>query len=175
MSDALERLNLSRSQLRMAMVPRLHPRPSTPRNLWIGKFVELPIVRAVNESVGSWWSSHPLRPVGTVAGEASKAIVNPIAQNSPVALVCIAALLGAAVAWSRPWRWVFRSALFAGLVPQLASRVLSSLPIESWMAMLGSVLSRAQTPSHAEKNSRIALGAATGASQNRSTPDLPIN
>lgn len=108
---------------------------------WLHRLGALPLIHAVVESVESWWSHHPLRPVGEMASEASSAVVKPIAQRNPFALVLVAALVGAGLAWSRPWRWIFRSALFAGLVPQLASRVASNLPIESWMAMLGSALS----------------------------------
>jgi hypothetical protein len=151
--DAIARIEASRTALRLAMMPTLpaptHRRP-TGEQSWLHKLGALPLVHAVVESVESWWSNHPLRPIGQVAGEASNAIIKPIAQSSPFMLMLVTALIGAGLAWSRPWRWAFRSALFAGLVPQLASRIVSSLPIESWMAMVGSVLA---TPRATQPNS----------------------
>ena len=144
MSLAVDRIESSRAQLRLAMTPAkpaLQQARSGENRSWLHRMGALPLVHAVSESITSWWSHHPLRPVGQVAGEASNAIVKPIAQRNPMALVLVAALVGAGLAWSRPWRWIFRSALFAGLVPQLVSRVVTNLPIESWMAMLGSALS----------------------------------
>lgn len=110
----------------------------------------LPLVNAVIESVTSWWSHHPMRPVAHIANEASNAVVKPIAQRNPWSLVLAAGVVGAGLAWTRPWRWLFRSALFAGLVPQLAARIASSLPIESWMSMVGASLSQ-QRPSRAAR------------------------
>jgi hypothetical protein len=100
-------------------------------------------ISAVAESVKAWWANHPLRPVASVAVEASDAVIQPLAERHPLALVGVAALAGASLVWSRPWRWALRSALFAGLVPQLAGRVVSSLPIESWINVLSSALSAA--------------------------------
>jgi hypothetical protein len=149
MSDAVERLELSRARLRAAMLPPpalTSERPARSGS-WFERIAELPTVRAVVESLESWWNHHPLRPVSHVAGEASQAIVKPFAARHPWTLVLTAAGVGATLAWARPWRWVFRSAVFAGLVPQLASRVASSLPIESWMAMAGSMLATPRAPS----------------------------
>lgn len=144
MNAARDRLEESRTRLRLAMSPP-PPAQTQPSNLgaqtWLHKLGAVPLVHAVLDSVGSWWSHHPLRPVAAMANEASNAVVKPVAQRNPMTLVVVAALVGAGLAWSRPWRWIFRSALFAGLVPQLASRVVSNLPIESWMTMMGSALS----------------------------------
>ena len=148
MSEARDRIETSRARLRLAMTPRAPDMPakhpsSSPS--WLDRLGALPLVHSVVDSVGSWWSHHPLRPITEVAGEASSAMVKPVAKRHPLALVAGAALVGAALAWTRPWRWVFRSALFAGLVPQLASRVVSHLPIEAWMTMVGSALSTGRT------------------------------
>ena len=59
-----------------------------------------------------------------------------------IGLMLVAGVAGAGLAWTRPWRWIFRSALFAGLVPQLVARFASSLPIESWMSMVGASMSQ---------------------------------
>ena len=144
MSEALARLEASRTRLRLAMLPPPAAEPSTSAphgESLLHKFSALPLVSAVTESVSAWWSHHPMRPVAHIATEASNAVVKPIAQRNPWALVLTAGVIGAGLAWTRPWRWIFRSALFAGLVPQLAARVASSLPIESWMSMVGAAVS----------------------------------
>ncbi|HWH80630.1 MAG TPA: hypothetical protein VNU71_00170 [Burkholderiaceae bacterium] len=142
MSVATLRVEASRQRLRLAMSPppqssvhRRAARTGTLEALWL-RWRSLPLVRDVVDSVASWWASHPLRPMGRVAGEASGAVVRPIAQRHPWWLMLGAAVIGAGLARARPWRWIFRSALFAGLAPQLAARVAANLPLESWLTML---------------------------------------
>ena len=74
--------------------------------------------------------------------------------------VLVAAAVGALLVWSRPWRWALRPALLAGLAPQFASRVVAKLPIESWMTLLDSALSKASgstTPSTRPEPARYRL------------------
>jgi len=152
-SEATDRIEASRARLKLAMSPpppALESGAGPQAQSWLHRLTDLPLVSAVIESVTSWWSHHPLRPVVSVANEASNAVVKPLADRNPLTLVLVAAVVGAGLAWTRPWRWIFRSALFAGLVPQLASRVVSSLPIESWMTMAGASLSRPQAASRPE-------------------------
>lgn len=143
MSVASDRIEVSRARLRLAMTPVAKATSKSSRRIqpWLQRIGDLPLVNSVVDSVGAWWTHHPLRPVTQVANEASNAVVRPIAQRNPLGLVAGAALIGAAFAWAKPWRWMFRSALFAGLLPQVATRIVSNLPIESWMSMLGSALS----------------------------------
>ena len=141
MSAATARIELSRERLRLAMDPPPEP-PSPPRahRPLIDRVLAWPILHDVLESVGHWWSSHPLRPVGLVAGEAADAVARPVAHRHPWLLVLGAAAVGGALAWGRPWRWLLRSTLFAGLAPQIAARVAGSLPIESWMTTVGAMM-----------------------------------
>ncbi len=124
--------------------------PETTRSWW-SRVSRIKTISAVAESVQAWWANHPLRPVASVAVEASDAVIQPLAGRHPLALVGIAALAGASLVWSRPWRWALRSALFAGLIPQLASRVVSSLPIESWINMVSSTLGTSSVPVRTHK------------------------
>lgn len=145
MTEALDRIEASRTRLRLAMMPPPAPAPgSTPprSESLLRRLGALPLLNAVIESVTAWWSHHPMRPVAHIANEASNAVVKPIAQRNPWSLMLVAGVAGAGLAWTRPWRWIFRSALFAGLVPQLVARVASSLPIESWMSMVGASMSQ---------------------------------
>ena len=117
--------------------------PKAASQTWHRRLRELPVIGLVADALGAWWSQNPLRPVALVAAEAANAVAKPLALRHPVALVLVAAAGGAALAWARPWRWALRSALFAGLAPQVASRVVANLPVESWLTLLGAALSRA--------------------------------
>jgi hypothetical protein len=77
-----------------------------------------------------------------MAGEAAEAVARPFALRHPWLLVIGSAAVGAALVSSRPWRWVLRSTLLAGLAPQLASRLARSLPIESWMSTVSAMMSK---------------------------------
>ena len=165
MTAALARLEASRVRLREAMRPAA-PTPSvngldaTDRS-WLQRLRELPVISLMVDALGGWWTQSPLRPVALVAAGATNALAKPLAQRHPMALMLVAGTVGAALAWARPWRWVLRSALFAGLVPQVASRVLAKLPIESWLTLLSAALPKADahayphdgsehTPGHAD-------------------------
>ena len=150
MIDAKDRLEATRARLRLAMVPP--PEPDRPRlannngQSLLHKALELPGIESVAHSVGAWWSHHPLRPMAQIANEASTAAIRPLAERSPYALVLTAGAIGMALVWSRPWRWIFRSAILAGLVPRLATRIVSRLPIESWISMVSAALRRSSGP-----------------------------
>jgi hypothetical protein len=96
----------------------------------------------VVEALSSWWSRHPpLRFAGIAAADTAKAMLQPVAQRNPWGLVLGALVAGGLFAWSRPWRWILKPALFLGLAPQVAARVLTHVPSGLWMA-LGSVWAR---------------------------------
>ena len=141
MTAATARIELSRERLRLAMNPP--PEPAAPRTERpvVDRLLAWPILHDVLDSVRQWWSSHPMRPVGLMASEATAAVVTPVAQRHPWLLMLGAAAVGAALVSARPWRWLLRSTLLAGLVPQVASRVARSLPIESWMTTVSAMMS----------------------------------
>jgi len=145
-ASASQRLDASRARLRAALMAIAHPppRPSLLDDIGLGDFKKhivdrlkaLPGAALVIETLEHWWSEHPLHTAGIVAEEASRKFVAPIARTNPYALVLGSVVVGAVFALSRPWRWLFRPALFVGLLPQLASQALKRMPIESWMQML---------------------------------------
>jgi hypothetical protein len=138
--NAVERIELSRARLRHAMLPPPAPQTdesATGPRAWLERLRDQPSIAIVIDALQSWWSHHPMRALVHVASEATNAVAKPIAQHNPVALVVAAGLLGIVLAWSRPWRWALKPALFAGLMPQLVSRVVANLPIESWLAAVG--------------------------------------
>ena len=149
---AIERLALSRERLRSTMMPA--PPKSSAHASGFGsadgsltanlaeRLKELPGAAMVIDAVQTWWSHHPLRTATLVAGEASRKFAAPLAERNPFALILGAVVAGALVAWTRPWRWILRPALFAGLLPAVASRFMRQLPLESWLRMFASVTAR---------------------------------
>ena len=130
-----------------------NPATGTAPLAWLESLKHQPAVAIVIETLQSWWSRHPLRAVAQVASEATNAVARPIARHNPVSLVVCAGVVGAVLAWSRPWRWALKPALFAGLMPQLISRVITQLPLESWLAVLGSTPSANKPPTEPLRNS----------------------
>ena len=138
------RLAVTRERMKLAMVLPHRARGDTSDASSDGaslmtRLRSIPGAMLLMETVENWWMRHPMRTAVLVAAEASRAIVRPVAQRTPVKLMLIALGVGAVIAWTRPWRWLIRPALFAGLLPQLVSRIVANLPVDSWMAMLGSL------------------------------------
>ena len=145
--SALARLTLSRECLRAAMLaPPGGPRPHPPGNGFselarsvLARIKAMPGLDALIEPVEAWWAKHPLRTAGLLAVEASRKVTTSMAAHHPLALVFGAALVGALLAFSRPWRWIASPALVAGLLPSLASRTVRELPVETWLKVLSAV------------------------------------
>ena len=153
--NAVERIEMSRARLRHAMQPPVvlgNDAPAAGLLGWLERIKEQPSIAVVIDALQSWWSRHPMRPLAQVATEATNAVARPIAQHNPVALVVAAGLIGVVFAWSRPWRWALKSALFAGLMPQLVSRVVATLPLESWLAVFNSTQAGKPPSTEAQRN-----------------------
>ena len=150
--SAAERLEASRARLRSALMDIAHPppKPSLLHELGIGSFgsqildklKSLPGAALVIDSIEHWWAEHPLHAAGSLAEEASRRYVGPIARKNPLAVVLGSAIFGALLIASRPWRWLLRPALFIGLVPQIASHALKRMPLDSWLQMLSTLSGR---------------------------------
>lgn len=159
------RLALSRERLRTALQrspaapeqghnpAQAHGQPGQPAQpaqgaetsaaAWLHSLQAAPGLRLLMEAASSWWAKHPLRMASMLAADAAKSVAQPLAQRHPLGLVAGAFLLGAALVWSRPWRWIFKPVLLAGLVPHVFSRVanhLSAVPAQSWLPVLASLL-----------------------------------
>jgi hypothetical protein len=142
----LQRLAQSRDRLRQAMRDVSAPPDRLGKQsaggsaaAWLDSLKALPGASLVIEALSSWWARHPLRIAAMVGADAAKALVLPVAQRHPLGLMLGALLLGAALACSRPWRWMFKPALLAGLLPQLISKAMAQVPAQSWMAVLTSL------------------------------------
>jgi hypothetical protein len=119
----VQRLAASREQLRLSLV-----KPPPPESKGV-----------LRDTLRDWWAHHPLRATTLVAAEAVKVVLKPLAQRHPFALVAAAVALGGVVVWARPWRGLLKPALLAGLLPQLVSKVVAQLPLDSWLAVLSSM------------------------------------
>jgi hypothetical protein len=116
-SLATERLAASREALRK----RLRAAPSS----------AAPSANAAAGLLRDWWQAHPAQVAGSLAADAAKQALQPVAQKHPWALVLGALVCGGVLAWSRPWHWALkpamRSAVVAGLLPQLWDKALPYL------------------------------------------------
>jgi len=164
---AAERLEASRARLRTALLEIAHPppKPSLLGDLKIGSFGHqllerlkaLPGVTLLIESIEHWWAEHPLHAAGSLAEEASRRYMGPIARKNPVAVIVGGAVFGALLVASKPWRWLLRPALFFGLVPQIAAQALKRMPLDAWLQML-STFSGKQTAQKAPAAAAPASG-----------------
>ena len=147
MSIVVDRLAESRARVRDALLviakPPQRASAGAARSLfgatgtaWLDSLKTAPGVSIIVEAINAWWMRHPLRLASGVAVDAARAALQPVAQKNPVALVLGALVLGAVVAWSRPWRWIARPALLAGLAPQLLTKVIAHAPVSSWLSVL---------------------------------------
>lgn len=150
---ASDRLTLSRERLRQAMrdisaPPHQATQPGDGRSAtaWLDSLKSTPGASVVIEAVSSWWAQHPLHIAGTVVIDAAKAVLQPMAQRNPLGLVLGALLLGGLLAWSRPWRWILRPALFAGLLPQIVAKAIAHVPPQSWMTVWASLAQERRRP-----------------------------
>ncbi len=144
--SAADRLQLSRESLREAMqadaqakTARDGPSHTKFWSSWANTLRKTPGISLLMDAAGAWWSQHPARTATLLASEAAKTLVQPLAKRNPVGLVLGAAAFGALFAWSRPWRWIMTPALFAGLLPQIVSKVIAQVPPKNWMSIIAAM------------------------------------
>jgi hypothetical protein len=113
----------------------------------------LPVIGVVIDAASAWWSNHPLQPAASLARGVVRDSVGPLARRRPLMMVAAAFAIGGALVWLRPWRWLVRPALFAGLLSQIATRALTQMP---WESMLGAFTSFAHSRIDAEPDDDLA-------------------
>lgn len=135
-TSAAERVALSREHLRQALHDAAAPRrPATdpltgaPMSVpWFERLKAIPGAGIAIDAIDLWWSRHPARLAVSVASHTAESVLRPIAQRHPLTLVAGAFAVGAVLAWTRPWRWALKPAVFAGLLPQLLLSALKQAP-----------------------------------------------
>jgi hypothetical protein len=137
----LEGLQCSRERLRQALQPSAHANAGRDESDkacagWCSALLSIPAVAVVKHHLARWWSQHPLRLASAVTLQAGDALISPMAKKHPLTLVGGALLLGAAVVWTRPWRWGLTSMGLANWLPRLDSNV----PVTLWLAVLSQLL-----------------------------------
>lgn len=105
-------------------------------DLLMAKLNEHPMAAAVVDAVTNWWKSHPVHAFGVILGSAARDAAGPLVRRHPLATAAAAVVAGALLMRMRPWRLVIKSALFAGLASQVASRLVSAVPLDTVMASL---------------------------------------
>jgi hypothetical protein len=148
-----DRLALSRERLRQAMSELSAPQGEAENRgaggrvlAWLDGLKSIPGAGIAIDAVRGWWRHNPLRIAGMAGADAAHTIVEPMARRNPLTLVLGAFLLGGLLAWGRPWRWIVKPALFAGLLPPLIYKAMTHVPVESWISVFASL---AQQPRRA--------------------------
>ena len=154
-ASATERLALTRRNLQMALAETVEarkPRVASadhPSSKWMDELKAMPGVGVVVQALSAWWTKYPLNAASAMAYDAANAVAKPLATRHPLPLVLGALLVGALIARSRPWRWVLKPALFAGLAAQLSAKLIAQVPLQSWMSLLTALAQGRGQPSAA--------------------------
>lgn len=143
LQSAAQRLEQSRERLLRAMTPPLPPddqRQQHTQQMLRNHEHELlqrriaaqdgtppPVVQHLLVKARRWWSSHPLHHVGSLALHSAETAARPMVRQHPVAWLSAAVVCGAALAWTRPWRFMNRRVVAAALVPGVLPGLLPGL------------------------------------------------
>jgi hypothetical protein len=94
---------------------------------WLRQLRANPMAAICIDVLQEWWTQHPLQATARVAEVAARTALEPVARRHPIALVGTAAAAGALLVWARPWRWLLKPGLAAGIATQLTARLVSRL------------------------------------------------
>lgn len=134
--SAKSRLEASRSKVRSELMEIAHPppRPSSGiANKLTGMVKDVPGVALAVDTAKSWWLKH--RTTAQTAGQASQAIVAPIARKHPGGAILVAAGIGAGLMLFRPWRLLLRPRILFGAASLIATQAIRTRSAGSWLQM----------------------------------------
>lgn len=122
-TSPVERLRASRARLSRALQVAQGGRPRD-RSEEARDTSPFNLADLAERAVRAAWSHHPLRSAWRVlrqiVGPATADQLRPLVTAHPLRTVTIAAGLGAALVWLRPWRLLPQAALLSMLLPQRA-------------------------------------------------------
>jgi hypothetical protein len=87
-----------------------------------------PVFGLLIDAITGWWDAHPLNATASLANGVVRETIGPLARRHPFLMVSAAVLAGALLMRFRFWRRLVKPALFAGLVSQIATRLIAQLP-----------------------------------------------
>jgi hypothetical protein len=94
---------------------------------WLKGLSGHPLAAFTIDALTDRWARHPLHATVQMAEVAAAETVAPLVRRHPALVLGGAAVAGALLVRARPWRWLLRPALVAGLASQLASQWLRHL------------------------------------------------
>ena len=136
---AVERLALSRERLRLAMTQATgRTDTATGANTHVAGLLgliktALPNASLLIDALSQWWTHYAAQGAGQTAAGVADNILKPLAKRYPLLVVVGAVAVGGLLAWSRPWRWVFKPPLLAVWGPALVSSALASGNLQAWI------------------------------------------
>jgi len=105
---------------------------------WLDRLRTAPVIGVIIDAASAWWANHPMQPAASLAHGVVRDAVAPMARRHPVLIVAGAFLAGVALVRWKPWRWLVKSAVFAGLGSQIITRVVASVPLDAIFEAVGS-------------------------------------
>ena len=165
-TNASERLEDSRQRLRIALLQSTNGKRVTDTMsrgssaLWVEQLKSMPVIGSAVRSLDTWWAQTPLNAATATVFYSANTVAKPIASRHPFYVVMVAAVAGAVLARTRPWRWILKPALFAGLAVRLSSNLVTRVPLQSWITLLTALTQRASTPQTAQHSAMYKRSAA---------------
>ncbi len=105
---------------------------------WLDRLRSHAVLGTVIDAVSAWWANHPLHPAVSLGSTVVRDAVAPLARRHPLATLAGAFVVGGAIVWFKPWRWIVKPALFAGLASQVVTRLVTTMPIDSLLNAMAS-------------------------------------
>lgn len=127
----------------------------------VDRLRDIPVLGMVVDALSAWWSGHPLHSVAGMAQGAAHQRLAPLARRHPLATMAGAFVVGMLVVRLKPWRWLAKSAVFAGVAGQVIARAIAAVPLESLIGIL--LAQRAASPPPPEESAAAAEAAASAA------------
>ena len=94
---------------------------------WLKGLSKHPLAALTIDALADRWSRHPLHTSVQLAQTAANQTIAPLVRRHPALVLGSAAVAGALLVRARPWRWLLRPALLAGVASQVAAQLLAHL------------------------------------------------